>query len=104
LSGVCGFAYTSYLGVISHRKIFGITWPNMYKTSFGKFMLRFVIIGLISLPFVVPYVISFEAHISILILVKGLVPSLCLGYVIFGWTHFFFKKFGLLNGSVESED
>ncbi|CDW88209.1 pap2 superfamily phosphatase [Stylonychia lemnae] len=95
--------YTSYLALISNRRQFGATWPDMYKTSIKKVLLRFVIIGLLcGLPGLI-ILIKFQLDIAILIIIKTAV-CMIIGFLLFGVTHYFFVKFDLLNNENKNEN
>lgn len=92
MSGLSSFAYSGYLGLITHRKLYGKMNPKALDTSFLKGLLRLLVLGAVCLPFGVPILFSFEASIGVLIVVKGLVPSLLMGYVVFGFTFKIYSK------------
>lgn len=59
MSGLTCFAYSSYLGVLAHRKLYGRFWTPMLKTSIAKSLLRLIILALMVLPFALPFLIAF---------------------------------------------
>ena len=97
LSGLCSCSFSGYLGLLAHKRLYGRMAHSHLKTSLKLTLLRFLVIILLCLPFGIPFLVKFEAPIGVLIIVKGLVPALCVGYILFGCTHYFFRKFNLLN-------
>ena len=70
----------------------------MFKTNAAKYLLRFVVIGALAAPFglmyvLVPWTLS---NVWVVMIFKALVPCLCIGLVIFAFSHYFFMKFNLL--------
>ena len=62
----------------------------------SKVLLRLLVISLISAPFVILFALKFKLSVAVLLTIKTAI-CLCIGFVLFGTTHYFFDKFNLLN-------
>ena len=97
MSGLLSLAYTGYLGIITQRKLYGKMNEQVFATSFFKGIMRLIVLGVVCVPFALPLLFSFEASIGVLIIIKGLLPCLLLGYVMFGFSFKIYQKLNLIN-------
>ena len=70
----------------------------MLKTNFWRFIARFLVMGVMALPFGLPFfIVPWTANLAIIILFKFLLPCLGAAYVVFAFSHYFYLKLKLLN-------
>lgn len=97
-AGLCALAYGAYLGVLVHKHYYGIMWRHMFRTNWKKFLLRYLVMGAMALPFGLPFLlIPWSAPLWVLLIFKTLLPTFAVSFVIFGFSHYFFERFGLIN-------
>ncbi|CDW89672.1 pap2 superfamily phosphatase [Stylonychia lemnae] len=102
-SGFCMASYGAYLGILFSRKKFGQVTEDMHDKAIVKFLARYLIIGLLTLPFLLPFfLIQWTASLAVLIIFKTLVPFICVGFVIYGPTIYFFRRFNLVKETIGS--
>ena len=94
-------AYGAYLGVLIQAKYFhSLNWPHMLKTSFLKFLIRFVIMIVLAAPFACIYLlVPADANLSLMIVFKTVVPLFLSLLSMFAQSNYFFARFNLVNES-----
>eukprot|EP00347_Sterkiella_histriomuscorum_P022974 403336434 len=103
LSGVSVATYGCYLGILSHRKIYGQMWQGIYHTNIAKFILRYLVVAFICLPIACPFfLVPWSAPLPVLILFKTLLPVTVAGFVAYAFTQYFYDKFKLINDKSDS--
>ncbi len=61
-------------------------------------MARYLVIGLLALPSALCFaLIPWTAPLTVLIIFKTLLPAFFGGFLVFGFSHYFFIRFKLLN-------
>eukprot|EP00347_Sterkiella_histriomuscorum_P021000 403335646 len=90
--------YTAYLGILYFRRLHGHEWYGMLRTSLKVIILRFFIIGVLTLPFAILMLLTVKSGIQLSAIVTILTALfLCVGFVMFGVSQYFFKRFNLLS-------
>jgi hypothetical protein len=90
--------YGSYLGVLAHKHYHGRMWPGMFKTSWLKFLIRYLVMAAMAVPFGALFIfLPWTLNIAILVIFKTLIPLFGITFIIFAFSHYFFAKFNLLN-------
>jgi hypothetical protein len=88
----------AYIGILVHKHYHGHMWPGMFKTTWYKFLLRYLVMAVMVIPFGAAFLfVPWEADIAILLIFKTFLPLLGMSFVIFAFSHYFFAKFNLLN-------
>lgn len=78
--------------------MFGELYHRAYQTPISLFLARYLIIGLLLVPSALFFaLIPWTAPLAILIVFKTLLPSLAGAFAVFGFSHYFFIRFKLLN-------
>ena len=70
----------------------------MFRTSWLKFILRYIVLAILAVPFGLPFIlVPWSANIVIVLFFKTLIPMLGMGYVFFAHSYYFFNRLNLLN-------
>ena len=86
-SGMPAFSYGAYLGILLHRRFFGKVQLHSLKTSFWKFVIRYLVLAVLAVPFAIPFLlIPWTTGLAILIIFRMLVPSFGGGFVIYAFS------------------
>lgn len=90
-------SYGAYLGILVHKHYYGHMWFNMFKTSWGKFIIRYIVMAIIAIPFGLMFLlIPWTVNIVLLVIFKTLIPLFGMSFLIFAFSHYFFAKYNLL--------
>ena len=92
-------AYGAYLGILFQSHFFRtLNWSGMLKTTLVKFLLRFLILIAIAVPFgLIFLLVPNDTDLAIMIVFKALIPILLALFLIFAFSDYLFVRFKLVN-------